>query len=96
MHTVAYQGTLWELNDWVAKKLVTEGIVRNSPGEDNKHRLSFKFREEWGHKTYEAFVLAVAVIQADQAIMEGHATVESENAHDNLTDAVVILKGGRI
>jgi hypothetical protein len=96
MVAVEYQSTIWELNDEVAEQMFMEGVILRNETINGNHAVSMSFNDDWGHKTYEAICLAVAVFQADQAIMEGHATAETECAHDNLTDAVVILKGGRV
>lgn len=96
MFTVEYQSVVWELNDEVAEQMFLEGIILRNETINGNHVVSQSFRATWRPKTYEAICLAVAVFQADQGILEGHATAESEHAHDNLIDAVVILKGGRV
>lgn len=93
MFTVEYQSVVWELNDEVAEQMFLEGIILRNVTINGNHAVSQSFRATWPD-TYEAICLAVAIFQADQAILEGHATAESECAHDNLTDAIVILKGG--
>lgn len=100
MFQVEYQGTIWEINEEIMGELVDEGIVEDLSYqlgyEEVPHPLTDKFRENWGHKTYEAFNLAVAIFQAAAAVREGNATAESESAQSNLADAVVILKGERV
>jgi hypothetical protein len=97
MITVEYQGTFWEINDEVSQELISEGIVKSEANVAPAHKagnyaLTDEFCDNWGHKTHEAFCMAVAVFQAHQALEEN----DLPNLADNLTDAVVTLKGGRV
>jgi hypothetical protein len=91
-HHVRHLETVWELNDWVTRELVTEGLI--IPLHDG-YILSEKFRADWRSKTTEAFSTAVAVFQAAGSL-EDDGPPDIEGADANLADAMAILKGGRV